>query len=233
MSKIPILPSCLGLLAISPFWAHPTCFAEPPTATAETTADWTVAFSNRQHIEALILRLRSPNRDPNPKWESGPVSYPDDYDLQAQRSVEDARRKLISLGKDAFPFLIEHINDKEYSLSFSTSILRGFSVGEVCFMIIERQVDLAGVAYKGRDGSDGKSHVHRRYFSQYCAGRWFTQAGIQKWWETHQQLSLREMQIEALRWAIQREQNIGFSGENDRKHYLGPLQERLRKLEAA
>jgi hypothetical protein len=183
----------------------------------------------RKRVELLIGELRSVNKDPNPKFE--PIrGFPKDYDGEAQKRIEKARRKLIHLGKDAFPILIEHLKDTSYSRSICTAILRSLSVGDVCFQIIEEQVDLAGMRYKSREGSDGEYHVHRGYFSQYCKGAWYTRDGLRKWWKEHQHRSLREMQIEALKWAIERERKIGFPEEKDRERYLNPLLEKLTTL---
>jgi hypothetical protein len=184
---------------------------------------------SRKRIETLIAELRSANKDPNPKFR--PIrSFPKGYNVEAQEKVEKARKKLIALGKDAFPALIEHVQDKGYSRPISTAILRGLSVGEVCFMIIEGQVDLAGIRYKSRDGSDGYHYVHRGYFSQYCKKAWYTRDGLRKWWKDNKNRSLKEMQIEALKWAIARERRIGFPGKKDREHYLDPLLEELNRL---
>ncbi len=199
--------------------------SQTPVSMEALPTETDAAAEYRRKVEALIAQLRSPNRNPNPNNHHR-ESFPDDYDDDVQEKVEIARKKLIVLGKDAFPILIEHVNDEGYSLSFYTAILRGFSVGEVCFMIIRNQVDLAGMTYKGRAG-----HGHHGYFSQYCKEWWYTQEGMRKWWMEHRHQSLRDMQIEALRWAVRRERKIGFPGKDDKKRYLDPLLAKLRRLE--
>ena len=184
---------------------------------------------DRQRIEALIADLRSPNKDPNPKFQPF-IKLPKAYDLAAQEKVERAQEELIEMKEAAFPVLISHLKDKPYSRSISTAIFRSLSVGDVCFMIIEGQVDLAGMRYKARTGSDGKFHMHDGYFSQYCKGGWHSQEGMEKWWKEHKNDSLKEMQIEALEWAIERERAIGFQDEKDREHYLDPLVKMLVEL---
>jgi hypothetical protein len=181
-------------------------------------------------VEALIAQLRSPNRNPNPDLQPGGEHYPDDYDLPAQEKVQIAREKLTALGKDACPALIRHLDDKEYCLSFSTAVFRGFSVGEVCFMILEGQVDPAPGSYKSRLGTDGREHNHRGYLSKFCGEDWFTKKGVEQWWQGHQHQTLREMQMTALRWAIERERHIGFPQEDDKKYFLDPLLEKLDAL---
>ena len=180
--------------------------------------------------EYLIRQLRSSNHDPNPKGDPF-VSWPEDYDFdfESARKVETARIQLIILGKDAFPMLIDSMNEEEYSLSWETYLssqnttLVSYSVGDVCFMCIEAQVGYNGPKYTSRKGSDGEDHVYRGYFSQYCGGRRYTQDGLRKWWKEHQHKSSLEIKTEALQWAIQRERDIGFPGETDKKIYLDPL----------
>jgi hypothetical protein len=180
--------------------------------------------------EALIRQLRSPNKDPNPKM-GFLIDLPKDYDQKAQKKVEEAEDKLIELGVDVFPFLIDHLNDKEYSKSIPTSIMRSLSVGNVCFLIIENQVDLfASRRVKSRLGSDGKPHGFRSYFSQYCDQHWYTQNGVRKWWNEHKACSLREMQIKALLWDIEDERSIGFPTKKAEENILRPLLEQLAEL---
>jgi hypothetical protein len=188
-----------------------------------------VVKPDKTAIEAQIARLRSPNKDPNPKREPR-TDYPEDYDRKAQEAVFDAKRQLTKMGKDAFPALIEHGNDEGYSLSISIAVLGGYSVGDVCLMIIEGQVDLAGMRYKARDGADGKIHNHEGYFSQYQGAKGGRRAAFKKWYDEHQAKTLKEMQIEALEWAIKREKAIGFPGEKSKEWYLTPLERKLDEL---
>jgi hypothetical protein len=103
-------------------------------------------------------------------------------------------------------------------------------MGDVCFKIIEEQVDLAGMHYIERKGTDGKDHRHQGYFSRYCGDVWYSPEGVKKWWKEHENRSLREMQIEALAWTIERERTIGFPREKDREAYLNPLLAKLNQL---
>ena len=168
--------------------------------------------ANNEIIESLIAKLHSTNKDPNPDMRPFVIRLPSDYNTHAQDQVEDARKQLIELGKDAFPTLIAHVNDEGYSRSIETAVLRGQSVGEVCFDIIEDQVDLAGMSYKSRLGSDGQEHGYMGYLDQFFSDGGNRQKALNDWWNQHHDQSLKQMQIEALKWAIEREQKIGFSG---------------------
>jgi hypothetical protein len=187
-------------------------------------------------IESLIAQLRSPNKDPNPKLDNR-LGIPKEYDFQAEKRVLAAQQKLIEVGKVAFPNLIEHINDKAFSHSMigTTAVLvLGRSVGQACFDIIEKQVDIAGMTYKSRQGADGQWHTYRGYFSQFSSkGEHYSQDGLRRWWRSHRHQSVKEMQMDAMRWAIDREKRIGFPGPRDEEHYLRPLQSKLRELTQA
>jgi hypothetical protein len=189
-----------------------------------------VAKPDKAAIEAQIARLKSPNKDPNPELR-GRGEYPDGYDFKAQEAVVDAKRQLTKMGKDAFPTLIAHGEDKGYCLSTRVADLVGHSIGTVCLDIIEEQVDTAGMRYKAREGADGKKlHIHRGYFDKYYGDNTSRCAAFKKWYDEHETKTLKEMQIEALEWAIEREKAIGFPGKKDQESYLTPLERKLDEL---
>lgn len=53
---------------------------------------------------------------------------------------------------------------------------------------------------------------------------------MKKWWKENGNCSLKEMQILALKWDIDREKTIGFPGKDDKKNYLEPLERKLVEL---
>lgn len=146
----------------------------------------------REDVEALIRKLRSLNRDPNLDMRPEPIQFAREHDEDAQKNVEMAEAQLVSLGKEAFPALIEHMDEQGYSRSIETAVRRNLSIGEVCFFIIDQQVDPAPTGYKVRDGADGKSHSYRGYLSQYVGHKKGNREGMRQWWQERQQLSLRE-----------------------------------------
>ena len=138
---------------------------------------------NRETIERLISQLVSPNSDPNPDGRDI-LGFPKDYDKTAQILIRETEKKLTELGKDAFPILIAQMTDERYSQTISTSLERSFSVGEICYLIVERQVDVAGLRYKTRKDLKGDHHISPSFFRQY----W--QAEIDK--EVRRQQSTRQ-----------------------------------------
>jgi hypothetical protein len=178
-------------------------------------------------VESQIARLKSPNKAPGMTFET---EYPHGYDHRAQEAVLGAKRQLIAMGKDAFPALLAHGDDKEYSLTQSYSVYYDHSVGEVCLQIIEQQVDLVGMNYKARKGADGKWHGFSSYFSKYYVAGGNQRSALKKWYDGHETKTLKEMQIEVLEWRIEHEKAIGFPGEDEKEHYLIRLERRLDDL---
>jgi hypothetical protein len=223
---VVVVSICCALLGLGDVLTIPPM----PTTPKEKTSE-----PDRMAIEALVAQLRSPNKDPNPKLRNGYFKFPEDFDFRAQEGVEAARQKLLQLSTDAFPVLIEHLNDKGYCRSVEGAVLSGHSVGRECFEIIEEQVVVSGMSYKSRKGSDGEWHVHWRYFTQFSDGgkALYTAEGMRRWWKEHKHQSLREMQIEAVQWGIDREQKIGFRCDKDKEEYLHPLQAKLKDLRCA
>lgn len=177
----------------------------------------------RKEVDSLIRQLRSPNKDPN-RTSSPFVRFPEDYDHVAQKKVTEAVAELKSLGKAAFPILIEHANDSEYSQSRSIAILSSASVGQACYDIIQHQVDPSPFNYKNRKGSDGKEHgFHRSYFGKYWKGAQSRRVVLELWWKDNQGKSLLDMQIEALESAIADEEAIGFPSTREKRNYRDPL----------
>jgi uncharacterized protein YceK len=191
--------------------------------------------ADSETIESLIAQLRSKNKDPNPKGKYL-GQLPDSFDWRVQKQVDIAFQKLGEFGKRAFPILLNHLNDKEYSGPISEfgdcpNGSLSLSVGDVCCRIIKTQVDQAESGYKSRLGRDGQSHCHKGYFSQFFKNEGDTpQVAYRRWWKEHRDQSLKQMQAEALRWAIAQERSIGFPEEKDEERYLEPLLTRLREL---
>lgn len=175
-------------------------------------------------VPGLIGALASPNTPPTVGWPNEP-RYPQGFDHAVQKRVLAARQALEEKGAAAFPDLIGRLSDARYSCTASYAAWVNLTVGNVCGQIVEDQVvSRHDFSYKSRMGQDGRQHGHQSYMG--------AQGGLEKWWSTHSTQSLREMKIEALQWAIAREENVGFPRPNDRKYHLEPLQTELRELQS-
>ncbi|GEM_PF-3191762 len=178
----------------------------------------TPAPGEPREIHSLIEQLASTNAPPNRPF--GPL--PDGYDEKAQELVEEAQTKLLAKGTAAFPLLIAHQEDARYCGTYPTSILRDFTVGEICLQIIERQIDLRLGSYKGRTGADGESHGPPDYLQEHRP--------LDRWWAKRSHLSLRDIQIEVMEWTITQEREIGFPDAKSKKDWLDPLVAKLAEL---
>ena len=191
------------------------------------------AKPDKAKIEALIARLRSANKEPQITYVQYPgivgesVEFPRDYDHKAQDAVWQARFQLAKMGKDAFPFLIEHRNDKEYSLSIGSCGWSAFSVGDICLMIVEDEVDIVSHLYKARFET---RHFAPNYSYKDDATLMGRRTALRNYYDEHKSKTLKEMQIERLEWAIAQEKAIGFPGEKDKEYYLIPLERQLAEL---
>ena len=181
--------------------------------------------NTEKQIEQLIEQLASKNSPPTGDGWPG-LERPDNWDESAQEIVYKAKDSLSDLGKSAFPILLKHLDDQRYSKTGWTAIEYNQSVGDVCSEIIVGNVDLIGMTFKVRTGADGKYHGCPTYF--------FTLVGsdIEQWWQKNKHKSLKQMQIDVLKWRIKEENKIGFPDEESKESYLTPVLEKLAELEA-
>lgn len=198
-----------------------------------TAAPLPEAKPDKDKIEALIAQLRSANKEPHVKITNYPgivndfIELPKDYDEKAQEVVRNARSQLEEIGDEAFPFLIAHRNDKEYSLSIEQCKWEPFSVGDVCLMILERHVASVSTIYKPRFDT---CHFAEGYSYRVDSRLREVRIALRKWYDEHKSCKLREMQIERVEWAIAQEKAIGFPDARDKEQYLVPLERRLDEL---
>lgn len=180
-------------------------------------------------IEALIEKLAS--ESPPPVFERSPPSIvsrrkvienPGEWNPVAQKAVSDAYYELRSMGKVAFPYLINHFGDDRYSHERSWASYYEVSVGLACEYLIDEQLDVCGPMYKMRETPNGNlmgcdfGELVQSQFGSYAA-----------WWRLNRNLSLREMRIATVKWRIQREKEFGFVSKEEENRILGQLAEAL------
>lgn len=184
--------------------------------------------ATEKQIRDLIDQLASKNSPPSGKGWPG-LDHPDDWNEKNQETVYEARKKLRDFGKSAFPILIEYLDDDRYSLTAEYSIEVNHSVGEVCGHIIEGNVRLIGMRYKSRTGADGKSQMCPDYLSANYGG------DLKRWWRDNRRKTLRQMQLDVLRWRIAEEERLGFPPEESDwgNKYMTELRDKLKEIDAA
>jgi len=183
----------------------------------------------REFIEQLASK-NSPQPIDYPEYSrvSGAPSpnFPNDWDENHQKIVDDAQKQLTDIGKPAFPILLEFLGDRRYSKTIAVATEHNLNVGQVCKLIVERNVDLIGIRYKSREGADGKTYMSQDYF------RVKYPHDIKRWWHENYQKPLKQARIDVLKWTIEREEKIGFPKGNDGKWRMDELRSKLAEIEA-
>jgi len=160
----------------------------------------------RNVIEQLVFEHRRASETP---LISPGIDDNDDQEYKRQfDKCQQAFRKLTEFKGAAFPFLIEHLDDKRPSIHFRNHYI-GHSVGDACywniyFQLEDRPKDYSSYGYN-RKGRDGKNHP-----KPYWDGTPFDEAGgLKMWLEQNKALSYPEKQIKCLNWLLAREKAIG------------------------
>jgi hypothetical protein len=142
------------------------------------------------------------------------------------KGCQEAFKKLGEFKSLAFPFMIEHLEDKRQSIAFRNHSLQQ-SVGDACYWSIYYQLHDTPSEYSSygyqRKGRDGELHV-----KPYWRENIFDEAGgLKKWLTEHNKLSYLEMQIACLNWLLEREKQIGASDAESYFENILPLEVRI------
>jgi hypothetical protein len=152
-------------------------------------------------IEELINQLATKNPAPaNVKGANYHYRYPDGWKYERQDVVVRAAEKLVAIGTEAFPQLIDHLGDNRYSYSdqaIAAEKERYYrrTVGYYCNELLVRQVD-HHFAWGGKFSDLGIGptlHRHPPFLAKDT---------ISEWWATNRKRPLWELQADAFRWAI-------------------------------
>jgi hypothetical protein len=143
----------------------------------------------------LVQQLVSPNTAPERGSRGGEpwVKFSKDYDVAAQRRVGEARTQLHDNIQEALPYLVEALDDKRYCMTVSIGEGDSFpnqSVGATCREVIASHLE-----------------VYREKIRFSAPQQWnhYSYTPISKeWWAQRKDLSLVDLQIEAIDWAIDR-----------------------------
>ena len=142
-----------------------------------------------------------------------------------------AAEALHALGKQAFPHLLEHLDDNRESVEFQRLNRRQY-VGEACYCIIAYQIldvppDFAMSIF--RTGADGKSH-ERPYSS--AEQDLFDSSTIAAWLKQREAEPLVALQVEALEWLLEEENKIGYPDSKSKSEIHDPLARHLESMKA-
>ncbi|MBB6430953.1 hypothetical protein [Algisphaera agarilytica] len=213
ISCVLIAFSMLGCVAHTPTDSHRAEFLIEQLA-----SDFPPAHEDLYHGPELAISIFGDQED----------EQPDPSRVANYERIWNAKDQLKSLGLNAFPALVNAIDDERYSYSGVYAAWRNHSVGDACFFIIQSQVEYYGYGYKSRQapstGSTAPSFTKPSYL--YA----MRNHGLEAWWEERKYLSLQELQIEALEWTIEQEVSAGFTNPEQKKIILEPLENRLAEL---
>lgn len=226
---------CLAPLIVSTVVASVICHAQNDPAKSDATS------------EELVALLVSPNSPANPKREPF-IGIPRSHDNDAQKKVEAAAVKLTERGFEAIPALIKGLDDERYCRSRSYSVVYDFSVGEVCYQLIDKiatpKVDPNDAilpetqrkvvkGYPMRMGKDGDWHyTHNTYFDLlYRDDKSFNRQSFSKWWDERKFKSIEEIHLAAITRMIAYEDSVGFPENAKRSEYLKSYLDLQRELQ--
>jgi hypothetical protein len=167
----------------------------------------------RLNYRKLVEGLVSPNKPIRCYSSEEPISIPPNYDWKAQGQIEENRKLLLDHCEEALPFLIEGCTDSRYSQTapWSDDYICSRSVGWICSEIIASHIEVFREDIRFSDpphwyhydfvprlGSRPYDIVTRQFGATLGAQE------IHDWWRKHKGKSLRELQIEAFDWAIEK-----------------------------
>lgn len=189
-------------------------------------------------IEQLVfIPVAKPEADPGPK--TVPKRKSDDpfAGVEETPEITEENRKRASACREAFkqltaykglafPFMVEHLEDKRPSLHFHGH-WKHHDVGAACYWNIRYQLedmpgDYSSYGY-ARKGRDGESHVVPYY--QYPGQ--LPIDGLKKWLAENAALSYTEKQIKCLRWLLEEEKKIGACDPESYFENILPLEIRI------
>ena len=197
-----------------------------------------------EEIRNLVSQLASNN--PKPEYREGAVfpRKPKQFDAAAQHRVHVAVARLHNYGFRAWPSLIEAaklpMNWQRYSYTTSSAVWYNLNVAEACIDLMAEHVNIMP-GYKSRTGADGQAHCAPDYFREVvCDGAIDAHEAVTKidnWWHTNRGRTLRQVQLESINWAMNREHQIGEPVDKDEAVSFGEIKRvyeiTLKKREAA
>ncbi|MBI1371275.1 MAG: hypothetical protein GC159_00730 [Phycisphaera sp.] len=172
--------------------------------------------------DRLVDQLASTNKPPGVDDFDLPV-YAPGFDAADTERVERVRQALCERGVDAIPSLIDHADDDRYSQTVTDSTTVNRTVGRNCVIALSRIVD----------GDLLREKSPYSVFSTSVIWHAYRDGNLEEWWSKRSTWSLRQIQIDALEWRIEKVREIGFVGDWSESQAVGPLQRRLDQLKSA
>jgi hypothetical protein len=159
----------------------------------------------RLDFRKLVEGLASPNKAIECNNKGSTYSIPPKYDWKAQEQVEENQKVLFEHCEEALPQLIEGCADLRYSMTARglEEYTDTWTVGDVCSDIIADRVEV----FRDHIRFEDASHWNKYRFVPFAMYEDATddeKKQLRDWWQRHKGTSIRDLQIEAFDWAIEK-----------------------------
>ena len=146
----------------------------------------------------------------------------------AASRISLAAAELTGSGKDAWPILFAHLNDKRPSYA-AREVIGPYDVGHQCYYILYYQVADPPQGYyksKVRKGKDGKYHSRPGAYVEF-------KPDLITWLETRKHKSLNEMRLEVMKNILVKDNEIGYPDKAMEDEIQGILNKEINRLQEA
>ena len=145
---------------------------------------------------------------------------------EAASRISLAAAELTGSGKDAWPILFAHINDRRPSYA-AREVVGPYDVGHQCYYILYYQVAMPPRGYyksKVRKGKDGKYHSRPGAYVHF-------KPDLTTWLKDRKHKSLNEMRLEIMRDILVKDNEIGYPDKVTQDEIQGILNKEISRLE--
>ncbi len=175
------------------------------------------ASKTLEKYRKLVQQLASPNKEPVITNRSqGSAEFPADYDRTAQVRINEARKVLYENFEEAFPALVEAMDNGGYCMTINWADGDAYYnrwVGSICKEIIASHLEVY------RDKLGPMTKIRWQHYNYKVISK--------EWGIARKDRSLVELQVEAIDWAIER--RMAEPEKNLREEHANEVDD-LRKL---
>jgi len=205
-------------------------WAQSQEPTTRKTATKPVANQTTDSLAKLVDSLA--NKNSAPKLVGGAEArepiFDKNYDWREQARIREALQVLVDHVEDAWPALVQHVADTQYSLTASMDHDGGnLSVGSVCSSIITANICMLYAGCLPRAAED------LRWSLRSPDILYGDDASIKSWCTSRKHKKLWELQIEVAEWVVKKIESCREEGleERDRQKSINVLRKRIQKMQ--
>jgi hypothetical protein len=142
------------------------------------------------------------------------------YDWHEQERVKRTIQRLVEHADDAWPEIIDHLDDKRYCMTYeSMEQPRNFTVGEICRQIIS---DTLSWGYM-RHWSDEVEYGREQSFHRMSCSDVARNGDLKAWCESRSAKKLYELQIEMCEWAMPKVAQLTEPTDEDKRAWIAAI----------